>query len=99
MQVRAVMKENHGEGESPSFFLSNFFENPLDFYGNLRYNTHVTRTRTKTGGNTMYEIQIYCVVANTFKTLARIYDKQAAFEYASTVYGSVVKKNGQVINY
>lgn len=47
----------------------------------------------------MYEIQIYCVVVNTFKTLARIYDKQAAFEYASTVYGSVVKKNGQVINY
>lgn len=47
----------------------------------------------------MYEIQIYCVVANTFKTLARIYDKQAAFEYASTVYGSVVKKNGRVINY
>ncbi len=27
MQVRAVMKENHGEGGSPSFF------NSLDFYG------------------------------------------------------------------
>lgn len=99
MQVKAVMKENHGEGGSPSFFLSNFFEIPLDFYGNPRYNTHVTRTRTKQGGNDMYEIQIYVVALNTFKTLARIYDRQAAFEYASTVYGSVVKKNGQILNY
>ena len=28
MQVRAVMKENHGEGGSPSFFI-----NSLDSYG------------------------------------------------------------------
>lgn len=48
----------------------------------------------------MYEIQIYIVAKNIYKTLARISDKQAAIEYASTIGGTVtIRKGNEKINY
>lgn len=45
----------------------------------------------------MYKIQLYIIVKNAYKTLAYIADRSAAIEYAMTVPGSIVTKNGRHI--
>ena len=45
----------------------------------------------------MYKIQLYIVATNTFKTLAYVADRGAAIEYAMTVPGAEVVKNGERI--
>lgn len=48
----------------------------------------------------MYKVQIYNVAKDTYKTIARIADKQAAIDYAYTLGGTVtIEYKGVKTNY